>query len=453
MFLMLEEADEGAHMHIGAALVFDPLPDGRVPRIDAVRERVSERLPLLPRFGQRLSSPRTRPLHWLTWEPAGPVDLEAHVHHARLPSPGRDADLLEWVGDYWSHRLDRRRPLWEVTLVDGLRGHRWALVTKTHHCLVDGVGGIDIGNVLLDDVTAPPPAEQPAAGRGGRFWLSPDLLVRGAAALRHPARLLVEGAAMTNMLVREEVVAAPPTSLNAEISGLRTYEVARFALADLKEIRTAMGGTVNDVLLTLSAGALRRLLLSRGEEPPSRGLRAQVPVNLRSDDEQHALGNRLTSLYVDLPVAVADPLVRYQLVRERTAALKHSSQPIGGRALVASSAGLPPGVGAAIARTLYGGTRMFNLTITNVPGPQEPLAAWGAPMREVLPFLGLFAGHGLAIAVFSYAGEIVFGLTGDRAVCPDVGIAAEGLQEAFDELRPSVHRRGVRAERRVPILR
>ena len=447
MFLELEQADEGAHMHIGAALVFDPLPGGGVPRIGVLRDRIAERLPLLPRFAQRLSSPRTRALHWLAWEPVAEVDIAAHVHHARLPAPGSERDLGEWLADFWSHRLDRTRPLWEVVLLEGLRGRRWALATKTHHCLVDGVGGLDIGNVVLDGETAAPlpaaPMDRDAGGAA--FWLSAGLIARGASRLLHPIDTAAQGAAMADMLIRDELVAAPHSSLNRPIGGMRLYEHARFDLDDVKEIRRAFGGTVNDVVLTMCAGGLRELLLARGEEPPERGLRAQIPVNVRRAPEEHALGNRLTSLYVDLPVAEPDPLRRYELVRERVATLKASAQAVGGAALVGAAGAMPPAAGAALSRALYGGVRMFNLTITNIPGPQERLSAFGAPMREVLPLVPLFAGHTVGIAVFSYAGGIVFGINADRAAAPDADVLAGGLERSFAELRPSVHRPAVRS--------
>src|SRR6476620_3747152 len=151
MFLELEQFDPSAHMHIGAALVFEPLPGGGTPRIGELREHMRARVGILPRFSQRLSSTHAGSLDWLTWEAAETYDLASHVHHATLPAPGGEAELNEWLADFWSHRLDRHRPLWEMTLLDGLEGGRWALATKTHHCLVDGVGSVEIGNVLLDD--------------------------------------------------------------------------------------------------------------------------------------------------------------------------------------------------------------------------------------------------------------------------------------------------------------
>ena len=448
MFLELEQFDETAHMHIGAALVFDPLPGGGTPDIMELRGYVSGRMGALPRFAQQLSGPHAGPLTWLTWEPVEAFDLDAHVHHATLPAPGGETELHEWLGDFWSHRLDRHRPLWEMTLLDGLQKGRWALVTKTHHCLVDGVGSLDIGYALLDpSPEAPPPRSRPLRDGGeevpehdnGRFWLSPGLVLRGAragvGAALHPRESLDRLRAAVELIVRDEVIGAPQSSLNGLMSGTRHFATVRFDLAELKAIKTHLGGTVNDVVLALCAGGLRELLLSRGALPEG-DLRAQVPVNIRPEDREHALGNELTSLFVELPVTEADPLARYRRVVERAQQLKEGSQRTGGKTIVDLADMGPPLAGALLARSMFGGTRMFNLTITNVPGPQQRLYAFGAPLVEVLPLVPLFAGHTIGIAVVSYAGQMVFGLNADRMAAPDVEVLAEGIRRSFSELRP-----------------
>lgn len=450
MFLELEQADETAHMHIGAALVFDPLPEGGTPDIAAVREHLHARLGLLPRFAQRLSGPRAGPLRWLTWEPAGTVDLDAHVHHATLPAPGGREELYEWLGEFWSHRLDRHRPLWEMTLLDGLEGGRWVLATKTHHCLVDGVGSLDIGHLILDAVpeapepeppaSAPPPGADGGGPGGGRFWLSPGLVLRGArsgvGAARHPRAAFGRARAAVDLIVRDEVIAAPHSSLNGTLSGTRRFDTVTLDLDAVKAVKRHYGGTVNDVVLALCAGGLRHLLLSRGEALPTEDLRAQVPVNIRSQDREHALGNELTSLFVELPLAEPDPIARYQQLVERAERLKAGTQRAGGKAIVDLADLGPPLAGALLARSMFGGGRMFNLTITNVPGPQERLYAFGAPLAEVLPLVPLFAGHTVGIAVVTYAGRMVFGLNADRMAAPDADVLAQGIERAFAELRP-----------------
>jgi diacylglycerol O-acyltransferase / wax synthase len=446
MFLELEQLDESAHMHIGGALVFEPLPGGGAPDVGELRRHMRARIGVLPRFAQQLSGPHAGPLTWLTWEPAPDFDFDAHVHHASLPAPGGEAELLEWLGDFWSHRLDRHRPLWEMTLLDGLEGGRWALATKTHHCLVDGVGSLDIGHLLLDaDPDAPPPEPALPAGEaeeaeaGGRFWLSPGLVVRGAragvSAAIHPRQSFDRARAAVELVVRDEVIGAPTSSLNGPMSGTRHFATVRMDLADVKAVKAHRGGTVNDVVLAVCAGGLRHLLLARGDELPESGLRAQVPVNIRAQDREHALGNELTSLFVELPVAEEDPLARYGRVLERTAELKAGSQRAGGKTIVDLADLGPPLAGELIARSMFGGTRMFNLTITNVPGPQQPLYAFGCPLVEILPLVPLFAGHAIGIAALSYNGKIVFGLNADRVSAPDLGTLAEGIELSFAELQ------------------
>ena len=448
MFLELEQLDESAHMHIGAALVFDPLPRGGTPDIAELRDHMRARVGALPRFSQQLSGPHAGPLTWLTWEPTESFHLDAHLHHAALPAPGGEAELYEWLGEFWSHRLDRHRPLWEMTLLDGLEGGRWALVSKTHHCLVDGVGSLDIGHLLLDaSPDAPPPPAQPLAASDeqdgehahGRFWLSPGLVLRGAraglGAAAHPRESFDRARAAVELVVRDEVIAAPQTSLNGPMSGTRQFATVRLDLADVKAVKSHLGGTVNDVVLAICAGGLRHLLLARGDALPE-GLRAQVPVNIRAQDREHSLGNELTSLFVELPLTEADPLARYRRVQERAQELKAGSQRAGGKTIVDLADMGPPLAGNLIARSMFGGTRMFNLTITNVHGPQERLYAFGAPLVEVLPLVPLFAGHTIGIAVVSYAGQMAFGLNADQMSAPDVAVLAEGIERSFAELRP-----------------
>ena len=448
MFLELEQLDDSAHMHIGAALIFEPLPGGGTPRIADLRDHMRERMGILPRFSQQLSDVKAGRLKWLTWEPAKDVDLDAHVHHATLPAPGGDAELHEWLADFWSHRLDRHRPLWEVTLLDGLEGGRWVLATKTHHCLVDGIGSIDIGHVLLDtSPDAPPlppqplaPSEEETNGSGGRFWLSPGLVARGAraglGAAVHPRESLHRVRAAVSLVVRDEVIGAPQSSLNGPMSGVRSFATVKFDLDDIKALKKRHGGTVNDVVLALSAGGLRHLLLSRGDEIPDRDLRAQVPVNIRSQDKEHALGNELTSLFVELPVGEPDPMKRYRRALERAEELKTGSQRAGGKTIIDLADMGPPAAGELLAWSMFGNARMFNLTITNVPGPQQQLYAFGAPLVEVLPLVPLFAGHSIGIAAVSYAGHVVFGLNADRLAAPDVATLADGIERSFAELRP-----------------
>lgn len=441
MFVELEQADDSAHMHIGAVTVFDPAPDGSNPTLADLCDRLDGRLDLLPRFRQRLSSARTGGLSWPTWEPDPQFDVRDHLRHATLPAPGGDAELMEWIADFYSHRLDRSRPLWETVLLDGLKDGRWALASKTHHCLVDGVSSVDVGYVLLDaepdaqphHEAAPPP---PPPSSGG--WHAPGLLVQGTqaslSAARHPRQVLGRARAVVEMLIRDELIAAPTTSLNEPIGGTRRYAVVRAPLGELQAIRRELGGTINDVVLAIAAGGLRRLLLSRGEELPTDGLRGQIPVNLRSVSERLALGNRLTSLYVHLPVAESDPRRRYERVLQEADDRKRGTQALGGKTIVDITNLAPPALHGVLAQSLFD-VRLFNVTITNVPASPQTLYAFGAPLREVLPLVPLFARHAVGIAAVSYAGQMVFGLNADRASVPDLDVLADGIQRSLTELQ------------------
>ena len=447
MFLDLEEVDDGATMHFGAVLVFDPPRGGSAPGIDAFRKHVELRLHELPHYRMQLSRPHTSHVSWPTWESPPHFDVAAHVAHATLPGPGGDAELHEWFGDFLSHRVDRHRPLWEMALVDGLAGGRWALATKIHHCLVDGMGSVDLGQFLLDPEPSPPRRPRPAG-----HWniaphttehatlkrLYPETLIRGAkagaSAVRHPVAALERGIAIGDLVVHEELTAAPECSLNAPLGATRSYRAVRFALDDLKAIERALGGTVNDVVLAIATGALRRLLLERGETPPAAGLRAQIPVDIRTSEHARAAGNVLTSLFVELPVAEGDALARYRRVVERAESLKKSPQPIGGKALTDLAGLAPPLLGQLLGRAMFGGDRVFNLTITNVRVSGTPLYAFGGRLREILPYVPLFSQHTVGIAVVSYAGGLVFGIGADRTSTPDVDMVEEGVEASFAEL-------------------
>ncbi len=456
-FLELEQLDEGATMHIGSVMVFDALPDGSVPSLSALRDHLAVRLRQLPRYAQRLSTERTGGLGWPRWEDDPRYDIANHVGAAALPSPGGERELMEWAGEYFSHRLDRTRPLWEMTQLVGLTDGRWALATKTHHALVDGVGSVGVAEVLLDAAPgAPTKSQAPPVRPLTAFWetLLPrppdalaDLASTGAhlvsAAARvtlHPRDALARSRALLELIVADEVTPSPRTSFNVPIGSTRRYAVVRTTLAELKAIGSELGGSVNDVVLAACAAGLRRLMLARSEHPPRAGVRAMVPVNLRPRPERLALGNRISSLFVTLPVAEGDPLARLRRTVANTAALKSSSAAIGASTMLDLAALAPPVLHALIARSLYA-TRLFNITITNVPGPAGPLYALGAPMRELYPLVPLAAEHAVGIAIVSYAGRVALGVSADRASVPDLDVLVAGIEEGFDELHTRIPRR------------
>ena len=450
-FLELEQQDGGALMSIGGVMVFEPLPGGGVPTLERVRDGVAGRLQALPRYTQRLSHVRVGGLQWPHWITDERFDIGGHVRRVALPAPGGDGELAEWAADYYSHPLDRRRPLWEMTFIEGLKGGGWALATKTHHCLVDGVGSVDVISLMLDtEPCSPDPEPTLLPGHPERSLLTEliprsrtlgqaaDAGVRATSAAlttaRHPRSAWERSRAVAELLVRDELIGAPRTSLNLPIGSTRRFTVVRAALSELQEIRSALGGSVNDAVLAACATGLRELLLARGEELPGRGLRAMVPGNLRAQSEHMGLGNRVSSLFVDLPMVPDAAVQRYRGVVAATRRLKgsHAAQAAGAMVELASLA--PPVVHAALARSLYA-DRLFNLTITNVRGPAVPLYAFGARLREIQPVVPLAADHAVGIAIFSYHGTVTFGLIADADSTPDLLLLAEGIETGLDELR------------------
>jgi diacylglycerol O-acyltransferase / wax synthase len=450
-FLELEQQDEGALMSIGGVMVFDPLPQGGAPTVEEVCANLGPRLDHLPRYSQRLSSTRTGGFAWPSWTDDDRFDIRDHVAHAALPAPGGDAELCEWAADFYSHRLDRTRPLWEMALIEGLEGGRWALAHKTHHCLVDGVGSVDVAYLLLD--TEPNPAERPLRRSSppsdgsllGPFVPSPPQPIAqaaqaGAHAIRaglhaalHPREALERSRSLGELIIRDELIGAPHTSLGVPIGSTRRFAVVSVPLADLKAIRRELGGSVNDVVLAACTTGLRRLLLGRGEQLPHQGLRAMVPMNVRETSERLALGNRISSLFVKLPVATENAHERYREIVASTDHLKSSGAATGATTILDLAALAPPVLHAMLARFLYA-PRLFNVTITNVPGPEIPLHAFGAQLREVHPVVPLAAAHAVGIAIFSYNGLVTFGVIADSESTPDLGVLAYGIEEGIEEL-------------------
>jgi len=452
-FLELEELDDGALMSIGATMVFDPSPDGTRLDLGALRSLLAARLEELPRYSQRLSSTRTGGLSWPHWEADPQFDVANHVRRAALPAPGSEAQLCEWTAEFFSRPLDRTRPLWEIVVIEGLEEGRWALAHKTHHCLVDGVGSVDVVGILLDEEPGRLPRRLVAGSipqARDRLPLPPQAIVQAAQAgsraagagihaVVHPKDAFHRARAAAELIVRDEVVAAPRTSLNVPIGQARRFAVVRASLGELKAIGHCVGGSMNDAALAACAGGLRALLLARDEELPSRGLRAMVPVNIRSGESGGvALGNRVSSLFVDLPVAQDDARARLQRIVATTQRLKASGAADGAATIIDVASLAPPAVHrAALARTEFS-TRLFNVTITNVPGSPRQLYALRAPLREVYPVVPLAAEHAIGIAIFSYNGLVTFGINADRGSTPDLDVLAHGIAEAIEQLRALV---------------
>jgi diacylglycerol O-acyltransferase len=442
-------AQEGpnAHMHIGAVMIFEGPP----PAFDDFADHVRARLHLVPRYRQRLAVPPLetgRPL----WVDDPSFNLEYHLRHTGLPAPGTEDQLRALAARIHSQALDRTKPLWELWLVQGLEDGRFALISKTHHALVDGVAGVDLATVLFDLEPVPPPVPhegepwvpepEPSgvalAARGVRALARLPFSVAGRAlgaatrptATLHAAREALEGVAE---VAWAGLNPAPPTPLNVPIGPHRRLVLLRGELADFKLVKDAFGGTVNDVVLAVVAGGLRRWLRSRGVRTEGLELRALVPVSIRAADERGQMGNRLAVMRGPLPVYVEDPVARLQVVRQAMDGLKESKQAVGAEVLTSVQNLAPPTVLAQASRINFS-TRLFNLLVTNVPGPQFPLYALGRELEDLFPVAFLPRDHALAVAIMSYNGGIDFGLLGDYDAMPDLDALGAMIEEARDEL-------------------
>ena len=450
-FLELEESSEGALMHIGGVLVFDPRPDGTVPSIGEVRALVQSRLTALPRFSRRLSDERTARWAWPRWVPDERFRLADHIRRAALPVPGGEAELHDWISDFFSHRLDRTCPLWEMVLIEGLQGGRWALAQKVHHCLVDGASSVGVSELLLDADPTPgpslprfpvpdglptgwqsllpsPPAPVVQASHAGA-----EVVTATLRALVRPYETLARSRMLAELILADEVNGAPHCSLNGPIGPSRRYAPVSCALDDLLAIRAALGGSMNDAALAVCTAGLRRLLIERDESLPRAGVRAMVPVNLRDATESLTLGNRIGSLFVELPVAEPLAQVCHRQIVERTGELKRRDAGGASATMVDLASLAPPLVHVALARLLYG-TRLFNVTITNVRGAGGPRYAFGARLRDVHPIVPLAAEHRVGIAIVSHDGRVTFGINCDRESTPDLEAVVRGMRDGLDDL-------------------
>jgi len=459
-------------MHVGAVVVLEGPPPTREEFI----EHIGSRLHLVPRYRQKLSFPRFemgRPF----WIDDPRFNIDYHVRHTALPSPGSLEQLRGLAGRIFSQRLDRSKPLWEVWLVQGLErgeggagaygsgsdgagGARVALISKTHHALVDGVSGVDIATVLFDLspepaeiaperetwVPAPEPSDAELVAEGVRGLLrTPPKLAGGAlSALRSPGRTL-NGARQAIEGLGEVAWAgfnpAPDVPLNVPIGPHRRVYWLQSELADFKAVKNALGGTVNDAFLTVVAGGLGRWLRSRGVRTEGLELRGLVPVSIRSEAEHGALGNRITALRGPLPVYAQDPVERMRIVREAMQGVKESKQALGAEVIAGLEDFAPPTL-LAMASRLNFSTHLFNLIVTNVPGPQFPLYLLGREMLEIVPVAFLPENQALAIAAMSYNGKLDLGLLGDYDALPDLDRLAGCFAEALEELVAVARRAG-----------
>lgn len=447
VFLRIE--DERQPQHVGSLSIYDGRrwrdDDGRI-RIDQLRHFIESRLHLVPRMRQRLMFVpfgQGRPI----WVDDEHFDLAYHIRLTALPRPGDDEQLLELMGRVQSQALDRSRPLWELWFVDGLRDDRAAVIIKTHHALGDGIANVDLGMALLDlDDTVveqpeipewtPRPAPSPArllADSLGEQLVRPVGLARtGMRALRAPAA--AAGAVGNVGRTLWTMAAKPdPVSWNKTVTRHRRWRPARVALDDVREIKQRAGVTLNDVVVAACTTGLRRFLLDRGEDVVGRTLKAMVPVSTRAADERgDTLGNRVSMFVVDLPVGEPDPRRQLADVHAQTERLKNSGLVDGADAVIRLADGVTP-VAAPLTRFVSRNIPM-NLVITNIPGPPVPLWLHGARLLEVFPYVEVVDNEGLTIAVLSYSGQLLFGITSDRDVIRDLDRLAVQIEDAFAEL-------------------
>jgi WS/DGAT/MGAT family acyltransferase len=449
-FLHIE--DGVSHMHIASVAIFEGPP----PPFADVVEMVSAKLDLVPRYRQKVRFVPFQ-LGRPVWVDDVHFNIEYHLRHTALPSPGGESELRKLVGRVMAQPLDRSKPLWEIWVVEGLDEGRWAVLAKTHHALVDGVSGTDLLAVIMDlspDAARPEhpsewtphaepsgtelvveaienmvrsPYEQLRAVRAQTRWLRQTAAYAGEVA---------SGVFALSGLVRP----TPVSSLNGPLGPHRRYAWATTTVEDIRAVRKEHGGSFNDVVLACITNGFRELLLARDEDV-ERVVRTLVPVSVRArDDSGKAIGdgtyeNKVSAMFAELPVEIEDPSVRLAAITDQMKDLKESKQALAGEALTSMSGFAPPmllALGMRIATRAA--QRNVNTVTTNVPGPQFPLFAAGRRMLRAFPYVPLAGQVRLGIAIFSYDGEVNFGITGDYDTTPDIDVLAHGIEDGMAQL-------------------
>ncbi len=428
-------------MHVASTSIFE----GPAPTHAEFRDHIASRLHLVPRFRQKLRFvpfDQGRPV----WVDDPHLNLDYHVRQSALPAPGSEEQLRNLAARIFSQQLDRSKPLWELWLVEGLRDDRFAIIGKSHHALVDGVSGVDITTVLFDLDAEPqgsPSSSPPWLARPeptdlkllGDAWrerlTSPPEIVRGVrAALRGPRQVL-RGVGATSKVLGAGM-AAPSSVFNVEIGPHRRFAITQADLAELKRVKDAHGGTVNDVILSIVSGGIGKYLRARGHDTEGLELRALVPVSVRAAEEHGALGNRISAMMAPLPVWSEDPVERLHVVSGEMGDLKNSGQAVGAEILTKLTDFAPSTIASQAAR-LQPAQRFFNLVVTNVPGPQFPLYVLGRKMESIFPMVPLARRQALCVGIMSYNGQVNFGLIGDYDGMTDLDSFALDLEAATAE--------------------
>ena len=453
MFLHVE--DGITHMHIGSCSVFE----GPAPGYDEIVSLIASKLPVIPRYRQKVRfvpGGLGRPV----WVDDPHFNLEYHLRHSALPPPGSESDLNTLMGRLMSQELDRHRPLWEAWMIEGLAAGQWALISKVHHCMVDGVSGADLIASLLDPSRdAPPPAPDawaPApepsdamlvAESLGQLVANPAEQVRAVRSLvRTPRRAAAQLRDTLDGLrsVGHQLMPRPALSIEGAIGPHRRWASAHAELADIKAIKRTFGGTVNDVVLAVIAGAFRDLLSARSEDPDHAVVRSLVPVSVRGTGDR-APSNQVSAMIAELPVGIADPVERLASMRQQMEQLKQSDQAETTEQLTALAGLAAPSLLALGLRTAGAMAREFpqraiTTVTTNVPGPQYPLYAAGRQMVAYLPFVPLAQGVRIGVAIMSYNGGVSFGATGDYDTVPDLDRFCRSIETGISDLRDRARR-------------
>jgi diacylglycerol O-acyltransferase len=437
----LHQEGPTSHMHVGGLTLLEGPP----PPMEEFLEQIRKRLHLVPRYRHKLAYTALdsgRPV----WVDDPSFNLEFHVRHTALPAPGSWEQLRNLTARVFSQALDRSKPLWEMWLIEGLWDGRFALISKTHHSLIDGIAGIDLATVLFDVSKEPAPlrhsgrawkphpepdtAELVAAGLRGAVRAGAEMVGAAVGALTHPEQTLErarEAAEGIGEIVWAGLNPAPASPLNVEIGPHRRFVGIAAQLDDFKLVKNTFGGTVNDVVLAVVTGALRSFLVARGVRTEGMELRALVPVSVRTVGERHEGGNRIAAMRGPLPVYIADPLQRLRFVKHAMDGLKESKQALGAEVIAGAQNFAPPTILAQASRLNFS-TRLFNLIVTNVPGPQFPLYVLGRRIERVFPVAFLPENHALAVAIMSYDGEMNFGLLGDFDALPEIESIGESIK-------------------------
>jgi len=446
-FIDAEDQDRNASFAIASIAVFE----GPAPSYEEFLAAIRRRLPLVPIYRRKL---RKVPFNLgpPVWVDDPNFDLRYHVRQTALPAPGGDQQLRRLMARVMTERLDRDYPLWEYWLIEGLDQGRWALISKVHHCMVDGVSATDLYRVIFDASPEPPPLpeveERPVPSEPSGLELAARAVLNSALLLLQDGGVIQRTLANPEVAVRQATEAfrgvvrmaeaLPPaarSSLSGPIGRQRRYMWARASLADVKMIKNILGGTVNDVFLAAISSGFRALLLARGEEPTPSMIPSLVPVSLRSEGEESIYENRVSALVANLPVDIADPVERLAAIRTQMAALKESNEATVGEAIVTLRRYTPFALASMFVRLAFSLPQREIVTVTtNVPGPQQPLYGLGHRLVEIIPYVPIATTLRTGISIFTYCGQVTFGITGDYTTTPDISVLAAAIEEGVAEL-------------------